>query len=168
MSASRGLTLDAFADASLPVTSQDPAFLETQAAMRSAYRREFDRFVEIALRLGRENGAVRRFQLPGRDQGGDLTFTMSFEGGFTAEDVVREFGTAWYHLPKSVQGHLPGCAIGSLRARGLIRVGCGGTSRRKSEHAEAKGRWVNVFEVTERALVNVETAPLVRPEVPTT
>lgn len=168
MSASRALTLDAFADASLPVTSQDPAFLEVQAAMRSAYRREFDRFVGIAMRLGMEAGSVTERDVARTDRRGATVVTREFDGGFAAEDVVREFGVAWYHLPKSVQGHLPGCAIGSLRARGLIRVGCGGTARRKSEHAEAKGRWVNVFEVTERALVNAETAPLVRPEVPTT
>ena len=112
---SRPLTLDQYADP--PNRSQDPAFVELHEP-RSEYRAaHMEKFNLL------RSTALRLATENGND-------------GFTAEDVLDEAGGR-----KNFPRNLIGVVIGNLRSRHAICV----IGRVKSEHPEAKGRWVNRF-----------------------
>ncbi len=61
-------------------------------------------------------------------------------GRFSAEDVVdRVEGVGRAQMPPN----LIGSVIGALRSAGRIRV----VGRQRSRHREARGRWINTYEV---------------------
>jgi hypothetical protein len=133
-------TLDAYLDP--PRSSQDPEFLEVQRAVRDMDRERYDRIAGLILRMALEAGPVRRLE------------DGSLEGGITADDIM-EVADPSRRLPH----HLIGCIIGTLRSTHRIRVGLGGTAREKARHPEAKGRWLNRYELQAEAL-GAPPAPL--------
>lgn len=64
-------------------------------------------------------------------------------GRFTAEEVLEQAGGR-----AAFPRNLIGAVIGSLRSRHAICV----IGRRKAEHREAKGRWINEFRINSEAI----------------
>ena len=139
-------TLDSFLDP--PRTSQEPEFLEVQSAVRAQDRDRYDRIAATILRLALEAGPVRRAE------------DGSLEGGVTADDIMDVVDPS-----RRLPHHLIGCVIGTLRSTHRIRVGLSGAAREKARHPEAKGRWVNRYELQLDALAEPPAPLAVRGEV---
>ena len=118
----RSLTLDQYQDP--PNRSQDPAFLELQ----------------------KKEGEYRRSHEPNFLLLRSTFLRLAAENGkegTTAEDVLEAAGGR-SNFPKN----LIGVVTGHLRLTHAICV----IGRRKSEHPEAKGRWVNRFMLNSEAI----------------
>ena len=126
-------TLDAYLDP--PRTSQEGEFLSVQQAVRAQDRERYDRIAATILRLALEAGPVQRCE------------DGSLEGGITADDVMDVIDPS-----RRLPHHLIGCVIGTLRSTHRIHVGLGGAAREKARHPEAKGRWLNRYELQLDAL----------------
>lgn len=117
------VTLDSFIPQEQPRRSLDPLFIEMSVAYTSRWPAETDALRRAIIRVGLEAGS----------------------DGFTAEEVLDAAGGR-----RKYPRNLIGAVIGNLRGRqhALILV----DGREKSEHPEAKGRWVNRYRLNPDAI----------------